>query len=638
MSSSHSLFNFSHMFAANDIEDRPSSSRPVSHHSSDCSTSHSGRSDGFDRSSSTNDDSSWSRESSPAFEIIMDPDLSYRKEAGWQSQEASGALSVAPSPNHNAASQPQVLPSSSEVASYEDSNMDDELWNELMGLSDTEMTEPQTGNAASALDSGNTGLDDDEEDEMLAKLTASLDKELEEEEMLAKMTASLDKELEEMKGAQQSTAEMEAAESARSKALLEEQLRVAAEKAALARQFDYLHESPRSKSKKKSKAAAIRRVIRRPSLTPRLNGVDKGLEFKRWRRATTRIAWRKAAREQRAPEPIAAIPGTIVEIPENNADEQTPSAAGTSTQSTQELPRLYHQANRIDWRPLWDRVTLTTNLDTQTCLQSLGLDPVRGDELSNKLKEYLRVPGNSVSLSRQDIYSNRGKQIITKLAHNLLCDQLWGQTYFNQPHVGSGYSNVRFEIDSTWILIEFSKLLYQIVKLEERRTKSRLRSQQKKDAKNAVKHPVARGFVSAPVDHGNAPPCDLRQKAVSQPAPAQHQAASTFVPSMDLLAALHLAFLERLTHSESVCLRKSLPSIKSQAPLLLGLLATVTHHPAAFIKLLCPCQSPRLSSTRRFTDSKKRLCLKQLCIIQSLRLVKLLRRCKSPASNKSRVL
>lgn len=84
------------------------------------------------------------------------------------------------------------------------------------------------------------------------------------------------------------------------------------------------------------------------------------------------------------------------------------------------------------------------------CLQCLGLDPVRGQEVTDKLKEYLRAPGNSVSISRQDIYSNRAKQTISQLAHNLLCDQLWGQTYFNQPHVGCGYSNVRFDADSTW--------------------------------------------------------------------------------------------------------------------------------------------------------------------------------------------
>lgn len=269
----------------------------------------------------------------------MDPDLSYRKEAAWQSQEANNALSAQPSPNDNATSLPSFLPSSSDVASCENSNLDDELWDELMGVSDTEMTEPQSGTATTTPDSGTSGPDEEEE---------------EDDEMIAMLTESLDRELEEMQGAQQLAAQKEAAESARKKALLEEQMRVAAEKLALATQFDYLHEPP----KKKSKAAAIRirRAIRRPGLIDRSSRFDRGLGFDTSRVVDDRSTRRRALKNDRPPEPI---PKTTIETPASNSGERTPSAAGTSVQSTQELPRVYHQTDSINWELLWDRMSLS---------------------------------------------------------------------------------------------------------------------------------------------------------------------------------------------------------------------------------------------------------------------------------------
>lgn len=366
-----SLFNFnSKRFASNDTEDglirdsRPNW-RPASQDSSGGSTSQSsqsGSSDGFDRSSSpTNGDSSWSRESSPAFEIILDPDLSYRKEAARQSQENNDSASASLSSN-NATSLSSGVPSSSDGSSCENTDMEDELWDELMAESDTEMTEPPSGKAAPAPHSGNTGPVEDEEDDG----------------MLAMMTDALDRELEEMQGTQQLAAEKDGTETARREALLEEQMRVAAEKSALAQQFDHLHESP----KKNSKAAAVHRIGRRPSLRERLSRrPDMGLRYVSPRKAAARRARRKALKAKALKKKRASVPTPVTTLPEivtsdtlavnsltgsmttgtpaSNSGECTASAAGTSMQSTQELPRAYHQADMIDWRPLWERMTLS---------------------------------------------------------------------------------------------------------------------------------------------------------------------------------------------------------------------------------------------------------------------------------------
>lgn len=268
----------------------------------------------------------------------MDP-VSWKQEAAQQSQESNNALPAETSPNNNATSLLSNSPSSSDVASLDDSNLDDELWDELMGLSDTddtEMTEPQSEKAISSPCSGNTGPDDEED----------------EDEMIAMLTESLDKELEEMKGAQQLAAEKEAAESAQRKALLKEQMRVAAEKLALATQFDYLHEPPMEKSK----TAATRRIIRRPGLIDRASRFDRGLGFDTSRRAAERSARRRALKEDRAPEPNLR---TTLETPASSSGEGTPSAAGTAVQRTQEPPRAYHQTGSINWELLWDRMTLS---------------------------------------------------------------------------------------------------------------------------------------------------------------------------------------------------------------------------------------------------------------------------------------
>lgn len=69
------------------------------------------------------------------------------------------------------------------------------------------------------------------------------------------------------------------------------------------------------------------------------------------------------------------------------------------------------------------------------------------------------------------------------------------------------------------ILLEFSKLLYKIVKAEERRKKAHLKSQEKKDEKNAAEHQVVSDFACAPA--GITTPRDLLQGAVPRPVPVQ---------------------------------------------------------------------------------------------------------------------
>lgn len=69
------------------------------------------------------------------------------------------------------------------------------------------------------------------------------------------------------------------------------------------------------------------------------------------------------------------------------------------------------------------------------------------------------------------------------------------------------------------ILLEFSKLLYKIVKAEERRKKAHLKSQEKKDEKNAAEHQVVSEFACAPA--GITTPRDLLQGAVPRPVPVQ---------------------------------------------------------------------------------------------------------------------
>lgn len=67
----------------------------------------------------------------------------------------------------------------------------------------------------------------------------------------------------------------------------------------------------------------------------------------------------------------------------------------------------------------------------------------------DSLKEYLRIPGNSVDLSAKDVDAEDAKRIIAGIAHKLLVYQMWGVTYFNQPSLASDCKFVTFEVNST---------------------------------------------------------------------------------------------------------------------------------------------------------------------------------------------
>lgn len=92
---------------------------------------------------------------------------------------------------------------------------------------------------------------------------------------------------------------------------------------------------------------------------------------------------------------------------------------------------------------------LGTRVDLNTCYRSLGLDIGRGKAVYESLKEYLRIPGNSVDLSAKDVDSEDAKSIIANIAHNLLFYQRWGQTYFDRPSLAADCKSITFEANST---------------------------------------------------------------------------------------------------------------------------------------------------------------------------------------------
>lgn len=67
----------------------------------------------------------------------------------------------------------------------------------------------------------------------------------------------------------------------------------------------------------------------------------------------------------------------------------------------------------------------------------------------DSLKEYLRIPGNSVDLSAKEVDAEGAKNIIAGIAHHLLVHQHWGMTYFQRPSLESGCKQITFETNST---------------------------------------------------------------------------------------------------------------------------------------------------------------------------------------------
>lgn len=90
-----------------------------------------------------------------------------------------------------------------------------------------------------------------------------------------------------------------------------------------------------------------------------------------------------------------------------------------------------------------------TRVDLNHCYKSLGLDVARGKAIYEDLKAYLRVPGNSVDLSANNISPNDAKKVIARIAHKLLVNQGWGQKHFDRPSLSSGCKFVQFGNDST---------------------------------------------------------------------------------------------------------------------------------------------------------------------------------------------
>lgn len=90
-----------------------------------------------------------------------------------------------------------------------------------------------------------------------------------------------------------------------------------------------------------------------------------------------------------------------------------------------------------------------TNVTLKQCYQSLGLDGGRGGSLHQNLRAYLQIPGNSVDLSAKNADTEEAKRIIADIAHKLLYDQRWGQTYFSRPSFASGCKRITYEEHST---------------------------------------------------------------------------------------------------------------------------------------------------------------------------------------------
>lgn len=307
--------------------------RPANQQSTDSFASQSGRSDGLDLSSPISDDTFFSRESSPAFEVIDDLDLAaYRKETSWQAQKPSAALS---------------LPPSSDSVSPDDSGIDDMLWDELMEALDTEMTDATSKQVTSNPNVEAKGGEDDEDDE------------------LARMTASLEEELAETQSAEHLVTENEAAEFVQKKVHLEEQLRVAAEKAALATRFDHLQDVTETRSK----ASATRKVVRPTVVAERLGRTDLGVYLGASPERAARKAWREALKKAQASQQNAEV---NAEAPAGDLGEQTQSTAGTPMQSTHhKLGRVYHQTDSINWGFLMERMTLSKSHhphDSYSCI------------------------------------------------------------------------------------------------------------------------------------------------------------------------------------------------------------------------------------------------------------------------------
>lgn len=184
---------------------------------------------------------------------------------------------------------------------------------------------------------------------------------------------------------------------------------------------------------------------------------------------------------------------------------------------TDALPKLYHHQNPIDWTSLRKAVTLSTRVELNTCYKALGLDVGRGRAVYEDLKKHLRIPGNSVNLSSDNVEPNAAKRIVARMAHRLLVNEGWGQKYFNRPSLESGCKYIPFDSHSTEVFLEFTSLVYKAIKLEEKRKKGKAKTQEIRDAAAVVQHQAAQNLAATTYQ---SPRAVVAQPLPSAPAPA----------------------------------------------------------------------------------------------------------------------
>ncbi|KAL1868517.1 hypothetical protein Daus18300_005951 [Diaporthe australafricana] len=224
------------------------------------------------------------------------------------------------------------------------------------------------------------------------------------------------------------------------------------------------------------------------------------------------------AAEKTAPDPT---PSTTPPAPAPTAPEPVSRIERNQTPPTRridELPQLYHLPG-TDWNVLKKHMNLSTHLTMKHCYQSLGLDAGRGGAVHQNVKAYLRIPGNSVNLSAKNADTEEAKDIIAAIAHKLLYDQRWGQTYFARPSLASGCKHITFEGNSTEVFLAFCALLYKVMKLEEKRKKGAAKQREDKEARVVSQHPTSEAFANATYLSPRAAPQLLPEQA---PATATH--------------------------------------------------------------------------------------------------------------------
>ncbi|KAK2605374.1 hypothetical protein N8I77_008213 [Diaporthe amygdali] len=530
------------------------------------STMNSG-SGGFDRFSPFYWDNSSSRESSPGpLEIIHDIDLKqYRKEVPLQSTEtdASTAFAAQNSRNENAIFQPSLLCGGSQfyhgnaVSHPFSSNSNLSTGNSAFDdgddedISDAEFfaqfgelppaAEVPTAVAGSEIqDDGSMGLlEGDLEAQLGAELRvggnesmellegdleAQLDAELgsgfdNSTELLdGDLEAQLDAELEaETHKEYQPVDEEEAAEAAQRNANLQEALRIAAEKAAMAIPYDQ-RDDPSFPTEEELEAelraadAADEPVGDVTNMVTGMTNFGSVINPSTVKRDSKRQPKKPAKKAARKTAPKAK-PKTTTSAPTKVAPGPLAARVGRSQpppmRKTDELPQLYHLPG-TNWNLLRKHMTLSTRVDLNHCYRSLGLDIGRGKALYENLKAYLRIPGNSIHLSAEDVDTEDAKRIIADIAHKLLYEQCWGQTYFDRPSLDSGCKFITYQGDSTEVFLEFTSLVYKAMKLEEKRKKGNAKQQQARDARAVTHHPTSEAFANAtyfsPREFAQAPP------------------------------------------------------------------------------------------------------------------------------------